>query len=153
MIEIAVVLLVMSILAACVVPQILNYARTYRLGVASRNLATALQRARFLATSNNTRAGISILDVGQIRIEQYEQDGTGEPAEKGRVVLPEGITISADAPRELAFDGRGVLTPLPLRSPSIRVNGFRGYYMIVTVSATGQVTLSGALSDGESRDG
>src|SRR5262245_42398302 len=63
-IEVVVVLLVMAIAAAFVVPQVINYMRMYRLGVASRNVATALQRARYIATSNNTRAEIAVTDSG-----------------------------------------------------------------------------------------
>ncbi|MCI0486866.1 MAG: hypothetical protein L0229_09725 [Blastocatellia bacterium] len=142
MIEMAIILLVIAIIAAAVVPQALNYMRMYRVGVAARNVATALQRARFLATSNNTRAGVQITALRRIEILQFDREGTVVPQNKGIVQLPEEITIPSDAPIEIAFDGRGVVTPLPKESPAIRVIGARGYYIIVTVSPTGQVTLS-----------
>ncbi|HJQ68230.1 MAG TPA: prepilin-type N-terminal cleavage/methylation domain-containing protein [Blastocatellia bacterium] len=145
MIEMVVILLVIALIAGFVVPQVINYMRKYRLGVASRNVATALQRARFLATSNNKRAGVFIPGAQQIDIEEYDPLGKAKPEVKGTIHLPEGIKISDDAPKQIAFDGRGVVTPLPKESQTIRVNGVDGYYMIVTVSATGQVTISDAL--------
>jgi hypothetical protein len=148
MIEIAVVLLVIVIAAAFVVPQVISYMRSYRLGVAARNVATALQRARYLATSNNTRAGIVVPEMGRIDIQQYDPEGAAGPENKGVVLLPEGVRISDDAPREIAFDGRGIVTPMPTESALIRVNGARGYYVVVSVSPTGQVTLSETRHEG-----
>jgi len=133
--------MVMAIAAAFVVPQVINYMRMYRLGVASRNIATALQRARYIATSNNTRAEISVRGAGVIDIVQYDTQGNTEPKDVGLVVLPDGITISPEAPRNIAFDGRGVITPLPTLSPVIQVNGPSPYYSVITVSPTGQVTV------------
>jgi prepilin-type N-terminal cleavage/methylation domain-containing protein len=142
MVEMAVVLLVIAIVAAFVVPQVISYMRKYRLGVASRNVATALQRARFLATSNNTRAGISITEIQRLQIEQYDPEGKGEPLNRGDLRMPDGVFIDEDAPRQIAFDGRGIITPMPKESPAIRINGANGYYQVVTISPTGQVTLS-----------
>ncbi|HXG64887.1 MAG TPA: type II secretion system protein [Blastocatellia bacterium] len=147
MIEIAIVLLVISIAAAFTIPQALAYMRAYRVGIAARDVATALQRARYIATSNNTRAGIAIAELQRINIEQYDLKGIEDPQNKGMVVLPQGITLDSDAPKTIAFDGRGVVTPLPKTSPTIRVNSETGYYAIVTVSATGQVTISDARRD------
>jgi type II secretory pathway pseudopilin PulG len=147
MIEMAVILMIIAVIAAFVVPQIITYMRMYRLGVASRNVATALQRARFLATSNNKRAGVFIPGAQQVDIEEYDPLGKAEPQVKGSVFLPEGITISSDAPKQIAFDGRGVVTPIPKGSPVIRINGANGYYTIVTVSPTGQVTISDAVRE------
>ena len=140
MIEIAVVMLVIAIAAAFVVPQVIAYMRAYRLGVAARNIATALQRARYLATSNNTRAGIVVPELGRIDIKQYDPEETAAPEVKGLVMLPEGVRITDDSAKEVAFDGRGVVTPLPKDNTLIRINGARGYYIVVTVSPTGQVT-------------
>jgi type II secretory pathway pseudopilin PulG len=148
MIEIAVVVLVIVIAAAFVVPQVISYMRSYRLGAAARNVATALQRARYLATSNNTRAGIVVPELSRIDIQQYDAEGSAVPENKGMVILPEGVRISDDAPRQIAFDGRGIVTPMPKESASIRVNGARGYYIVVTVSPTGQVTLSETRHEG-----
>src|SRR5262245_51480094 len=78
MIEVAVVLLIIAVIAAFVVPQVVVYMKMYRLGVAARNVATALQRARFLATSDNKRAGISITDFQRIDIEEYDNEGIAE---------------------------------------------------------------------------
>ncbi len=144
MIEMVVILLVIAMIAGFVVPQIINYMRKYRLGVASRNVATALQRARFLATSNNKRAGVFIPGAQQLDIEEYDPLGKAKPDVKGTIHLPEGIMISSDAPKQIMFDGRGVVTPLPKESQTIRINGTNGYFMVVTVSATGQVTISDA---------
>jgi prepilin-type N-terminal cleavage/methylation domain-containing protein len=146
-IELSVVLLIIAIIAAIAVPQVIAYMRRYRLGVGGRNVATALQRARYLATSDNTRAGIFVADWQQVDIQQFKAQGAGEPENKGTVHLPEGVTIADDAPREIAFDGRGLVTPMPTVDRTIRVNGPDGYYMIVTISPTGQVTLSEALED------
>jgi len=148
-IEVVVVLMVMAIAAAFVVPQVINYMRMYRLGVASRNVATALQRARYIATSNNTRAEIAVSDSRVIDIIQYDTQGNTQPKDVGQVLLPDGITISANAPRNIAFDGRGVLTPLPVQSPTIQVNGPSPYYSVITISPTGQVTV-GPVQTGES---
>src|SRR5882724_1925063 len=73
LIEMVVVLLIIAIVAAFVVPQIMSYMRMYRLGVGGRNMATALQRARYLATSNNTLAGISVAELQRADIEQYDR--------------------------------------------------------------------------------
>jgi prepilin-type N-terminal cleavage/methylation domain-containing protein len=148
-IEVVVVLMVMAIAAAFVVPQVVNYMRMYRLGVAARNVATALQRARYIATSNNTRAEIAVRDSGMIDIIQYDTQGNTEPKDVGMVVLPEGIAVSPDAPRNIAFDGRGVLTPLPAQSPTIQINGSSPFYSVITVSPTGQVSV-GPVQSGES---
>jgi hypothetical protein len=56
--------------------------------------------------------------------------------------MPDGVFIDEDAPRQIAFDGRGIITPMPKESPAIRINGANGYYQVVTISPTGQVTLS-----------
>ncbi|HWN98427.1 MAG TPA: prepilin-type N-terminal cleavage/methylation domain-containing protein [Blastocatellia bacterium] len=149
-IEMAVVLLIIAVVAAFVVPQVVAYMRSYRLGVAARNVATAVQRARYLATSNNTRAGISVAELQRVDIEQYDPAEAGAAQNKGAVRLPEGITIASDAPRQISFDGRGVVTPMPRENAAIRINGANGYYQIVTVSPTGQVTLSGTLQEGKS---
>ena len=141
-VEMTVVLLVIAIIAAFVVPQIVVQMKMYRLGMAARNVATALQRARYLATSDNKRTGINIAEFQRIDIEQYDPLGLADPQNRGAVILPEGIGISDDAPRKIAFDGRGVVTPLPMESPTIRINGSDGYYTIVTVSPTGQVTIA-----------
>ncbi|MEK6304390.1 MAG: GspH/FimT family pseudopilin [Acidobacteriota bacterium] len=150
MIEVAVVLLVIAVVAAFTVPQILAYMRNYRLGVAARNVATAVQRARYLATSNNTRAGISVPELQRVDIEQYDALGEGVPQNKGLVRLPEGVTIASDAPRQISFDGRGVVTPMPSESAVIRINGANGFYQVVTISPTGQVTLSETFHEGKS---
>lgn len=144
LIEMVVVLLIIAVLSAIVVPQVIAHMRLYRLGVVGRNVATALQRARFLATSNNTRAGVRIAEQHRLDIEQYDSQGVAEPQNKGIIHLPDGITISEEAPTEIAFDGRGIITPMPNENQVIRINGQRGYYMLVTISPTGQVTLSEA---------
>jgi hypothetical protein len=124
------------------VPQIIAYMRMYRLGVASRNVATALQRARYIATSNNARAGITIPNFQRIDIQQFPVEENGEPELKGFIQLPQEVTIAEGAPEQIAFDGRGILTPMPKESPTIRLNGPRGYYVIITISPTGQVSIS-----------
>jgi prepilin-type N-terminal cleavage/methylation domain-containing protein len=149
-IELSVVILIVAIVAAFVVPQAIAYMRMYRLGVGARNVATALQRARFLATSNNTRAGIFIPESQHIDIEQYDPEGKAQPQVKGAVQMPQGVTIASDAPKQIAFDGRGVVTPMPKESPTIRVNGASGFYLFVTVSPTGQVTVSEAKREEKS---
>lgn len=142
MVEMVIILLIIAIIAAFVVPQVISYMRKYRLGVASRNVATALQRARFIATSNNTRAGISITEIQRLQIEQYDPEGKNEPLNKGNLLMPDGVFIDEEAPRQIAFDGRGIITPMPTESPAIRLNGASGYYQIVTISPTGQISLS-----------
>jgi Tfp pilus assembly protein FimT len=150
MIEMAVVLLIIAIVAAFVVPQILSYMRMYRLGVGGRNVATALQRARYLATSNNTLAGIFVAELQHVDIQQYDPEGKALPQNMGGVNLPAGVTFASDVPKQIAFDGRGVITPMPKESPTIRINSSDGYYLNVTVSATGQVTVSEAQRDDRS---
>jgi prepilin-type N-terminal cleavage/methylation domain-containing protein len=150
LIELSVVMMIIAIVAAFVVPQVIAYMRMYRLGVGGRNVATALQRARFLATSNNTRAGIFIPELQRVDIEQYDPEGKAEPLVKGAVQMPQGVTIASDAPKQIAFDGRGVVTPMPKESPSIRINGASGYYLFVTISPTGQVTVSDARREEKS---
>ncbi|HSB12573.1 MAG TPA: type II secretion system protein [Blastocatellia bacterium] len=148
LIEISVVLLIIAIVAAFTVPQVLSYMRMYRLGVGGRDVATALQRARYLATSNNTRAGVvNVSELRRVDIEQYDPLGTAEPQNRGSINLPAGVSIAPDAPIKIAFDGRGVVTPMPKESPTIRLNGADGYYLFVTVSPTGQVTVSDAKRD------
>lgn len=146
-IEMAVVLLLIAIIAAFAVPQILSYMRMYRLGVGGRNVATAVQRARYLATSNNTLAGIQVAENQHVDIEQYDAAGNVPPLNMGGVNLPAGVTFASDAPKQIAFDGRGVITPMPKESPTIRLNSSDGYYLNVIVSPTGQVTVSEALRD------
>lgn len=148
-IELTVVLLVVAIAAAFLVPQVLAYMKMYRLGVGGRDVATALQRARFLATSNNTRAGARAQDSQHVHIEQYDREGKSQPQLKGLIELPTGVTLASDAPKQIDFDGRGVVTPLPKENLAVRLNGPDGYYLIVTVSPTGQVTLSEAKRDGK----
>lgn len=141
-VEMAIVFLIIAILVVAFVPQILAYMRIYRLGVASRNVATALQRARYIATSNNARAGISIPSFQRIDIQQFPAEESAEPQLKGIIQLPQEVTIAEGAPKQIAFDGRGILTPMPKESPTIRLNGPRGYYVIITISPTGQVSVS-----------
>jgi prepilin-type N-terminal cleavage/methylation domain-containing protein len=136
------VLMIIAIASAFAIPQVASYLKAYKLGVASRDVATALQRARYIATSANTRAGITIGDSSSVDILQYDPQGNADPKYMGGIHLPDGINISAGAPRQLSFDGRGVLTPLPSQSPVIQVNGSNGSYTLVTVSPTGQVTIS-----------
>jgi type II secretory pathway pseudopilin PulG len=143
LIEMAIVALVIMIVAAVAIPYVIRYMRMYKIGIASRNVATALQRARYVATSDNTRAEISIRnDQAMIDILEYNSDGTGTPQSKGLVTLPQDISISPNAPRKIAFDGRGVITPLPKESPVIEVDGVDGFFSTVTVALTGQVTVS-----------
>lgn len=148
LIEIAIVLLIIAIVAAFTVPQVLSYMRMYRLGVGGRDVATALQRARYLATSNNTRAGVvNDTELRRVDIQQYDPLGAAEPQNRGSINLPTGISIASDAPKQIAFDGRGVVTPMPKDSPTIRLDGADGYYLFVIVSPTGQVTVSAAKRD------
>lgn len=146
MVEVAVVLLVIAIAAAFTIPQVVAYMRAYRLSVATRNIATAVQRARFLATSNNTRAGIVVAETSRVDIQQYDE-GVANPLNKGAVSLPPGVFIAPDAPKSIAFDGRGIVTPIPRESAVIRINGVNGYYAFVTVSPTGQVTVSDTMRE------
>lgn len=146
-IEMVVVLLIIAIVAAFTVPQVMSYMRMYRLGVGGRNVATALQRARYLATSNNTLAGVFVAELQRVDIEQYDPMGKAPPQNMGAVQLPGGVTFASDAPKQIAFDGRGVITPMPKESPAIRLNSSDGYYLFVTVSPTGQVTVSEAKRD------
>jgi Tfp pilus assembly protein FimT len=141
-IEVAVILMVIGIAAAFIVPQALAWMRLYRLGVGSRNVATALQRARYLATSNNARAAVNITTAQRLRVEQYGQLAGAEAQVLTFIELPNGITIDDQAPRQVAFDGRGIVTPLPNENVTIRVNSTDGYYQTVVISPTGQVTLA-----------
>ena len=86
-------------------------------------------------------------EMQRVQIEQYDPEGKAEPLFKGLVLLPNGVTIAPDAPKQIAFDGRGVVTPMPRESPSIRLNGPNGYYLFVTTSPTGQVTVSETMRD------
>jgi Tfp pilus assembly protein FimT len=147
LIEVAVILMVMGIAAAFVVPQAMSWMRLYRLGVGARDVATALQRARYLATSNNTRAALTIQAARHVRIEQYAQMAGAEAQVLISIEMPNGITIDEQAPRQIAFDGRGVVTPMPSENLTIRVNSTDGYYQVVVVSPTGQVTLADAQRD------
>lgn len=142
LIEIAVVLMIIAIVTAFVVPQIMAYLRMYRLGVGGRDVATALQRARYLATSGNTLAGVAFSEPQHVDIEQYDPEGKAPAQNRGATHLPEGVTVDSDAPKQIAFDGRGVIAPMPREAPSIRINGADGYYLFVVVSPTGQVTVS-----------
>lgn len=142
LIEIAVVLMIIVIVTAFVVPQIVSYLKMYRLGVGGRDVATALQRARYLATSNNTLAGVAFNEPQHVDVEQYDPEGKLPPQDRGAVQLPQGVTVDSDAPKQIAFDGRGVIAPMPREAPSIRINGADGYYLFVVVSPTGQVTVS-----------
>ena len=146
-IEMAVVLLIIAIVAAFALPRVMAYMRMYKLGVGGRNVATALQRARYLATSNNTLAGVFVAELQRAEIEQYDPMGKTPPQNMGVVQLPGGVTFDSGAPKQIAFDGRGVITPMPKESPTIRINGVDGYYLFVTVSPTGQVTVSEAKRD------
>src|SRR5689334_1407125 len=144
LIEVAVILMVIGIFLAFVVPQAMSWMRLYRLGVGSRNVATALQRARYLATSNNTRVAMTLPDAQHLRIEQYGQLAGAAADVKATIEMPNGITIDEQAPRQVAFDGRGIVTPMPNENLTIRVNSADGYYQLVIVSPTGQVTLDAA---------
>jgi Tfp pilus assembly protein FimT len=144
LIEVAIILMVIGIITAFIVPQALSWMRLYRLGVGSRNVATAVQRARYLATSNNTRAAITIPETQRLRIEQYGQLVSAEAQVIANIEMPNGITIDAEAPRQVAFDGRGIVTPMPNENLTIRVNSTDGYYQLVVISPTGQVTLADA---------
>jgi len=147
-IEIAVVILIIALIVAATLPQILTYMRQYRLTIAGRNIATALQRARYLATSNNRRAGVHIPESNKVQIEQYDLEGVTEPEIKGIIQLSNELSIAEDAPKKIAFDGRGIITPLPKETQTIRINGLKGHYVIVTVSPTGQVKVSETRQDG-----
>jgi prepilin-type N-terminal cleavage/methylation domain-containing protein len=142
LIEIAVVLMIIVIVTAFVVPQIVAYLKMYRLGVGGRDVATALQRARYLATSNNTLAGVAFTEPQHVDIEQYDPQGIEPAQNRGATHLPAGVTVDSDAPKQIAFDGRGIIAPMPREAPSIRINGADGYYLFVIVSPTGQVTVS-----------
>ena len=140
-IELAVVVVIIAILAAVAIPQILNQMRAYRLGVAARNLATAVQRAKFIATSNNSRAGFLIQNGTNLVIRQFDNADEKEPQDKGTLRMPDGITITSDTPVELDFDGRGILTPMPTESPVIRLES-AWYNTTVVISPTGQVSIT-----------
>jgi prepilin-type N-terminal cleavage/methylation domain-containing protein len=147
LIEIAVVLMILAIVTAFVVPQIVAYMKMYRLGVGGRDVATALQRARYLATSGNTLAGVAFSEPQHVDIEQYDPEGKAPAQNRGATHLPTGVTVDSDAPRQIAFDGRGIIAPMPREAPSIRINGADGYYLFVIVSPTGQVTVSEPQKD------
>ena len=141
LLELVVVASILAVLAAVAIPQIMNQMRAYRLGIAARNVATAVQRAKYIATSNNTRAGLVIQDDSNMVIQQFDTTGEKEPLTKGILRMPEGIQITSGTPLELDFDGRGILTPLPTESPVIKVENV-WYHTTVVVSATGQVSIT-----------
>src|SRR3954451_16448404 len=91
LIEVAIILMVIGIITAFIVPQALSWMRLYRLGVGSRNVATALQRARYLATSNNTRAAVTIPGTQLVRVEQYGQLAGAAAEVKASIEMPNGI--------------------------------------------------------------
>ena len=82
-----------------------------------------------------------------MRVEQYGQLAGAEAQVLTLVDLPNGITIDEQAPRQVAFDGRGIVTPLPNENVTIRVNSTDGYYQLVVISPTGQVTLADPQKD------
>lgn len=147
LIEVAVIVMMIGIVAAFVVPQALAWMRLYRLGVGSRNVATALQRARYLATSNNTRVAVTVPEARVLKIEQYGQLAGAQADVKATIEMPSGVSIDEQAPRQVAFDGRGIITPMPDENVTIRVNSPDGYYQLVIISPTGQVTLVDAKKD------
>ena len=146
-IEMAVVVVILSILVAVAVPQIINQIRAYKLGVAARNVATAVQRAKYIATSNNSRAGLLIQDSSTMQIQLFDNEGINQPQDKGTFSIPEGIQITSQTPTELDFDGRGILTPMPIQSLVIRVES-PWYHTTVVVSATGQVSITDTKRSG-----
>ena len=140
-IELAVVVAIIAVLAAVAVPQIMNQMRAYKLGIAARNLATAVQRAKYIATSNNSRAGLVIQDNANMIIQQFDNAGEKEPQIKGTFRMPDGIEITSETPLELDFDGRGILTPMPTESPVIKLESVWCHTTVV-VSPTGQVSIT-----------
>src|SRR5436305_12978135 len=97
-IEMTVVMLIIAVIAAFAIPQVMNYMKRYRLTTSARDMATVLQRARFLATSNNRRAGINITDPQHVDIEEYDPAGLQPPQLRGMINLPVGVLIDSDAP-------------------------------------------------------
>ncbi|PYP85472.1 MAG: hypothetical protein DMF61_16565 [Blastocatellia bacterium AA13] len=140
-IEMAVVVLIIAILVAVAVPQIVNQIRAYKLGITARNVATAVQRAKYIATSNNSRAGLVIQDSSNMQIQLFDNEGINQPQDKGSFRVPDGIQITSQTPTELDFDGRGILTPMPIQSPVIKIEN-AWYYTTVVISATGQVSIT-----------
>src|ERR1700740_1773708 len=85
LIEIAVVLMIIAIVSAFVIPQIVSYLRMYRLGVGGGDVATRRQRARYLATSSNTLAGVAFNEPQHVDVEQYDPEGKLPAQNRGGV--------------------------------------------------------------------
>jgi prepilin-type N-terminal cleavage/methylation domain-containing protein len=92
MIEVAVVLLMGSVVVAFAAPRITNAMRTYRVNIATRQMADTLKRAKMQAVSENKRTALVVdTDNRQAGMATLNDDGTVK--ETYYVSLPQGITF------------------------------------------------------------
>jgi type IV fimbrial biogenesis protein FimT len=136
LIELVVVLLILSILAAVAVPNWANFLPTFRLNSASRQIQSELHRVKTQAVAANTDFQL-IFSSTSYSIEKrngalWEPTGENKP-------LPEGIDIRSTTASRLGFTGHGTATPGT--GGTVKLCNSQGAGKNVIVSSTGRIRI------------
>ena len=141
LLESAVVLLVVGIVAAFAAPKISNAMRDYRMKATMRRLADMMQQAKIQAVADNHTVSL-IIDTDKRRMGMHVFDTAGNLLRTDYANLPDGITFSmpqnVSAPMTGAPTAKAVSFPSYNSSTTIFKQDFtsRGFPAVTT---TGQV--------------
>jgi Tfp pilus assembly protein FimT len=137
MIEAAVVILIMGMIAAFATPKITNAMREYRLSNAVRQFTDLVHRAKTQAASENRRVTLRVDTVArQFGLVVY--DNSGNEVRTDYVPLPQGVIFAlpsnATAPVTGAPTARGVSFPARTGSTTVFEQDFnsRGFPAVTT---------------------
>lgn len=76
--EIVIVIAILGIVSAIAIPNLIGWFPQHRLGVATRDMITTLQRARIQAIKDNTDIIVDV-NVGNDTYTVFQDDGAGSP--------------------------------------------------------------------------
>jgi prepilin-type N-terminal cleavage/methylation domain-containing protein len=128
LIELAVVMAIVGIMALFMAPAIGEWVDNYRIKQAARDIASTLQLAKMQAISTHTQYSVNFtLAAGTYLITPGGSNSQ----------VPKGVTIAAGSATSISFNPDGT-SPV---NGTITINNTKGKQYQVSVSATGRIQM------------
>ena len=146
-VEIAIVVLAMGIVAAFAAPRITNAMREYRLTMAARQLSDLIQRAKTQAMSENKTVTLRV-DSTNRQVGIVVKDSSGSEVRTDYVSLPQGVTFArptnVNAPMTNAPFTNNISFPLKSGSTTVFQQDFnsRGFPAVATAGAINAIYIT-----------
>ena len=139
MVELAIVLMVVLVLAAVTFPSIVTTMGLYRLETSASMIEGKLADARINAIKRNRQVWLLLDSTANSANLQYDDGGTTDLGTEEFLGI--GINFVSPTPSQIAFDAQGWPTGSPPFTVRLEVENF-GDQKNVTVSPTGKVTIN-----------